>query len=65
LLAVGALAAAIRRLIEDRTLTFKLGEEARTTYEKHFTMERFGAEFHELIDEVMGIRASTAPRRNS
>jgi O-antigen biosynthesis protein len=60
-----ALAAAIRRLIEDRTLTFKLGEGARATYEKQFTMERFGAEFRELIDEIMEIRASTGPQCNS
>lgn len=59
-----ALAAAIRRLIEDRTLAFQLGERARATYEKHCTMERFGAEFRELIAEVMAMR-STAPQRNS
>lgn len=59
-----ALAAAIRRLIEDRILTLKLGEGARATYEEHFTIERFGAEFRELIGEVMAIR-SNAPQRNS
>jgi GT2 family glycosyltransferase/uncharacterized protein (UPF0335 family) len=59
-----ALAAAIRRLIEDRTLTLKLGAGARATYEEQFTIERFGAEFRELIGEVMAIR-STAAQRSS
>ncbi len=59
-----ALAAAIRRLIEDRTLTLKLGAGARATYEEHFTLERFGPEFRELIGEVMAIR-SNAPQRSS
>jgi len=59
-----ALAAAIRRLIEDRTLTLKLGAGARATYEEHFTLDRFGGEFRELIGEVMAIR-STASQRSS
>jgi GT2 family glycosyltransferase len=60
-----ALAAAIRRLLEDRTLASELGEGARATYEKHLTMERFGAEFRQLIDEVMVMHASTASLHNS
>lgn len=60
-----ALAAAIRRLIEDRALVSELGEKARTTYEKNFTMARFGPEFHELIDEIVAARASGATQRNS
>lgn len=60
-----ALAGAIRRLIEDPALAAELGEKARATYEKHFTMERFGAEFREVVDEVIAARASTSPRRDS
>ena len=48
-----ALAAAIRRLIEDPALAGELGEKARETYEENFTMERFGDEFRQLIAEVM------------
>ena len=57
-----ALAAALRRLIEDRRLVAELGEKARATYESNFTMERFGAEFRGAIDEVMA-SAATARRR--
>jgi glycosyltransferase involved in cell wall biosynthesis len=60
-----ALAAAVRRLIDDPALVWELGAKARETYEKQFTIERFGAEFRALIDEVMEIRASTRPQRNS
>jgi GT2 family glycosyltransferase len=60
-----ALAAAIRRLSEDRDLAFRLGAKARETYERIFTMERFGAEFHELIEELIAGHSSTAPQRRS
>ena len=43
------LAAAIRRLIENPTLASELGGKARESYEQNFTIERFGAEFSELI----------------
>ena len=43
------LAAAIRRLIENPRLVGALGGKARATYEKNFTIERFGGEFAELI----------------
>jgi GT2 family glycosyltransferase len=43
------LAAAIRRLIEKPALVRELGRKARRTYEEGFTIERFGAEFSELI----------------
>jgi len=43
------LAAAIRRLIENPALISEMGRHARETYERNFTMERFGAEFSELI----------------
>ncbi|PYJ89288.1 MAG: hypothetical protein DME70_02375 [Verrucomicrobia bacterium] len=43
------LAAAIRRLIENPALVPELGRKARATYEQNYTIERFGAEFSELI----------------
>lgn len=48
-----ALAAAIRRLIEDPVLVRKLGDKARQSYEENFTIERFGNEFRSLITEVI------------
>jgi len=48
-----ALAAAIRRLIEDPMLADELGKKARETYKKNFTMERFGQEFRQLIAEAV------------
>jgi glycosyltransferase involved in cell wall biosynthesis/GT2 family glycosyltransferase len=47
--AADELAAAIRRLIEKPALVSRLGQKARETYERNFTMERFGPEFAELI----------------
>jgi glycosyltransferase involved in cell wall biosynthesis len=47
------LAAAIRRLIEKPALVRELGRKARRTYEEGFTMERFGAEFSELVSETI------------
>ena len=55
-----ALAAAIRRLIEDPLLASELGKKARATYEKNFTMERFGNEFRKLMDDVISVPVSTA-----
>jgi GT2 family glycosyltransferase len=46
---VDELATAIRRLIENPALVPELGRKARETYEQSFTIERFGAEFSELI----------------
>ena len=55
-----ALAAAIRRLIEDPGLASELGAKARQTYEKDFTIERLGGEFRELImDAIAGERMRT------
>ncbi|MEP6698573.1 MAG: glycosyltransferase [Verrucomicrobiota bacterium] len=48
-----ALAEAIRRLIEDRTLVRRLGEKARATYEKQFTMERFSRDFCDWVRQAM------------
>jgi glycosyltransferase involved in cell wall biosynthesis/GT2 family glycosyltransferase len=59
-----ALAAAIRRFIEDPALVSKLGAKARETYEMNFTMERFGKEFRELIDEAISARASGSRERS-
>jgi glycosyltransferase involved in cell wall biosynthesis len=58
-----ALAVAIRRLIEDPILVRELGDNARRTYEKNFTIERFGAEFSALMAEAIASTAAgvTAP----
>lgn len=48
-----ALAAAIRRLLEDPALVAELGGKARQTYEKDFTIERLGGEFSELITDAI------------
>ncbi len=53
------LATTIRRLIENPALVQKLGCQARQTYEENFTIERFGAEFAELINGVISATAST------
>lgn len=47
--AVDELSAAIQRLIENPSLVAELGRRARQTYERNFTIERFGAQFSELI----------------
>jgi glycosyltransferase involved in cell wall biosynthesis/cellulose synthase/poly-beta-1,6-N-acetylglucosamine synthase-like glycosyltransferase len=60
-----ALAAAIRRLIEDPTLISELGEKARGTYERDFTMERFGKEFRKLIDEVIAAKTARSRKRST
>jgi glycosyltransferase involved in cell wall biosynthesis len=46
---IDELATAIRRLIENPALVPELGRKARETYEQSFTIDRFGAEFSELI----------------
>jgi GT2 family glycosyltransferase/glycosyltransferase involved in cell wall biosynthesis len=46
---IDELAAAIQRLIENPALVAELGRKARVTYDQNFTIERFGAEFSELI----------------
>jgi GT2 family glycosyltransferase/glycosyltransferase involved in cell wall biosynthesis len=47
------LAAAIRRLIEKPGLVRELGRKARQAYQEGFTIERFGAEFSELVSETI------------
>jgi O-antigen biosynthesis protein len=54
------MAATIRRITDEPTLISKLGEAARETYEKHFTMERFGREFRAGIDEAISASASVS-----
>jgi GT2 family glycosyltransferase/glycosyltransferase involved in cell wall biosynthesis/cell division protein FtsB len=52
------LAAAIRRLIEKPALARELGRKARRSYEEGFTIERFGAEFSDLIMETISAAKS-------
>jgi len=58
-----ALAAAIRRLLEHPELIAQLGEKARETYEKQFTLERFGRDFRAFIDEAMALSSPRQARR--
>jgi glycosyltransferase involved in cell wall biosynthesis/GT2 family glycosyltransferase len=59
------LVAAIRRCVEDRALRVELGAGAREAFEKDFTMERFGREFRESIDQLVSGRAPAVPSRRS
>jgi GT2 family glycosyltransferase len=47
--AAGELADAIAKLIQQPQLADVLGQNARTTYEKHFTIQHFGPQFRELV----------------
>ena len=58
-----ALAAAIRRLLEHPELIAQLGEKARETYEKQFTLERFGRDFRAFVDEAMALSSPRQARR--
>jgi GT2 family glycosyltransferase len=59
------MAAAIRRCVEDEALRVELGAGARETFERNFTMERFGREFRALIEQLVSDRASAVlPRRS-
>ena len=49
-----ALAAAIRRLLDDRTLARRLGEEGRQLVLDHFTADRMARAFESLYDELTG-----------
>jgi GT2 family glycosyltransferase len=51
--AASELADAIARLIKHPELAVALGQSARATYQKHFTMDRFGPQFRELITETL------------
>lgn len=48
-----ALAGAMRRLLEDPELARTLGRKARATFEANFTMDRFGADFRKLVEELL------------
>jgi glycosyltransferase involved in cell wall biosynthesis/GT2 family glycosyltransferase len=61
--AADQLAAAMRRCLEDRALTARLGSNARAAYEDNFTMERFGPEFREAIEQVISRRTSALSAR--
>lgn len=60
-----ALATAIRRFIEDPGLAGELGKRARETYEKNFTMERFGEEFRQLIEEAISQPLTIGPAQDA
>ena len=59
-----ALAAAMRRLVENSELAQKLGKNARETFEKTFTIDRFGADFRGLVSEVIARSASSERTAN-
>ncbi len=52
-----ALVAALRRLLENPELIPQLGARARETYERQFTLDRFGRDFRALIDEAISLSA--------
>ncbi len=52
-----ALAAALRRLLENPDLIPQLGEKARETYERQFTLDRFGRDFRALMEEAISLAA--------
>lgn len=58
--AADELAAAIAKLIKQPNLVFELGKNARATYEKNFTMDRFGAQFRDLVLETLS-RSKNGP----
>jgi GT2 family glycosyltransferase len=60
-----ALSIAIRRVIEDPALAGELGKKARATYEKNFTMERFGEEFRQLIEETISQPLTVGPAQDA
>ena len=53
------LASGMRRLCDNPELVQELGRNARATFEKNFTQERFGADFLQLVSEA--IARATAP----
>ena len=60
-----ALAVAIRRLLENRALVEELGKRARQTYERNFTMERFGEEFRQLIAGLISQPVAAGPAQHA
>ncbi len=49
-----ALAEAITRLVREPDLRARLQSEARPAFERHFTFERFGREFLQVVEEAIG-----------
>jgi hypothetical protein len=47
----------MRRLIENPSLIPQLAEHARMTYERHFTLARFGKDFRRLVQEAIDLSA--------
>ena len=48
-----ALASAMQRVIDNPELARRLGKAGRATFEKSFTQDRFGADFRELVADVI------------
>src|SRR5436190_4414244 len=55
-----ALAVAIERCIKDRELIHRLADRARETFERHFTLDRFGEQFEATLLEAVESRESSA-----
>ncbi|PYK86607.1 MAG: hypothetical protein DMF47_05740, partial [Verrucomicrobia bacterium] len=47
------LATAIERLVREPELLEKLARNSRKAYEKYFTLDRFGTEFLQLVEEAI------------
>lgn len=58
----GALAGAVRRVLEDPALGRRLGTEARRQVERENAPERIGAELLEAVDDVLGDVRGPTPR---
>jgi len=43
----------MQQLQENPELVRELGRNARATFEKNFTQDRFGADFRQLVNEAM------------
>jgi glycosyltransferase involved in cell wall biosynthesis len=57
----GELAAAIARCADDDALVAQLGAAGRGTFDEHFTLERFGTRFAQLIESVQKGEFARAP----
>ena len=54
-----ALAGAMVRLLKDPELARLLGRNARTTFKKNFTMDRFGTDFRKLVADIVAKSTSS------
>jgi hypothetical protein len=52
-------------LISSPEIIAELGKNARASYEKHFTLDRFGADFLALAQTVIGGRNNLEPQSAS